>query len=102
MPTPLEMLETLIGFDTTSAKSNLDLIRFVQTYLADHGIDSTLVHNKDKSKANLWATVGPKQPGGVCLSGHTDVVPVAGQPWDTDPFQMTLIWRLIIPFIMIN
>jgi len=88
MPTPLEMLETLIGFDTTSAKSNLDLIRFVQTYLADHGIDSTLVHNKDKSKANLWATVGPKQPGGVCLSGHTDVVPVAGQPWDTDPFQM--------------
>jgi acetylornithine deacetylase len=88
MPTPLEMLETLIGFDTTSAKSNLDLIRFVQTYLADHGIDSNLVHNKDKSKANLWATVGPKQPGGVCLSGHTDVVPVAGQPWDTDPFQM--------------
>lgn len=88
MPTPLEMLETLIGFDTTSAKSNLDLIHFVQTYLADHGIDSTLVHNQDKSKANLWATVGPKQPGGVCLSGHTDVVPVAGQPWDTDPFEL--------------
>jgi acetylornithine deacetylase len=88
MPTPLEMLETLIGFDTTSAKSNLDLIRFVQTYLEDHGIDSALVHNHDKSKANLWATVGPKQPGGVCLSGHTDVVPVNGQPWDTDPFEL--------------
>ncbi|MDF1748114.1 MAG: acetylornithine deacetylase [Alphaproteobacteria bacterium] len=88
MPTPIELLETLIGFDTTSAKSNMDLIDFVQTYLAEYGVDSTLVHNEDQTKANLWATVGPKQPGGVCLSGHTDVVPVVGQPWDTDPFEL--------------
>ncbi len=89
MPTPVELLETLVGFDTTSAKSNMALIDWVRTYLDGHGIASTLVPNEDGTKANLWATVGPVREGGVCLSGHTDVVPVDGQPWDTDPFTLT-------------
>jgi acetylornithine deacetylase len=81
-----EMIEKLISFDTVSRHSNLDLIDFVADYLAGHGIASTRVFNEDKSKANLYATVGPVKEGGVVLSGHTDVVPVEGQPWDTDPF----------------
>ncbi len=89
MATPIELLETLVGFDTTSAKSNMDLIDWVRRYLTGFGVESTLVMNPDGNKANLWATVGPQQPGGICLSGHTDVVPVAGQPWDTDPFTLT-------------
>lgn len=89
MPTPVELLEALVGFDTTSAKSNMALIDWVRTYLDGHGIASTLVPNEDGTKANLWATVGPAREGGVCLSGHTDVVPVDGQPWDTDPFTLT-------------
>ncbi|MDW3204146.1 MAG: acetylornithine deacetylase [Alphaproteobacteria bacterium] len=89
MPTSVEILDTLVGFDTTSAKSNMALIDWVRTYLEAHGVTSTLVPNEDGTKANLWATVGPEREGGVCLSGHTDVVPVDGQPWDTDPFVLT-------------
>lgn len=89
MTHPVGLLETLVGFDTTSAKSNMALIDWVRDYLAGHGIDATLVPNEDGTKANLWATVGPSVEGGVCLSGHTDVVPVDGQPWDTDPFTLT-------------
>ena len=81
-----EMIEKLISFDTVSCNSNLALIDFVADYLAGHGIDSTRVFNEDKTKANLYATVGPLKEGGVVLSGHTDVVPVEGQPWDTEPF----------------
>lgn len=87
--TPVELLEKLVGFDTVSSKSNMELIRFVQDRLAAHGVEATLIPNEDGGKANLWATIGPVQPGGVCLSGHTDVVPVEGQPWDTDPFTLT-------------
>ncbi len=87
--TPVEMLEKLVGFDTVSSKSNMELIRFVQDRLGAHGIEATLIPNEEGTKANLWATIGPVQPGGVCLSGHTDVVPVEGQPWDTDPFTLT-------------
>lgn len=86
--TPVEILETLVGFDTTSAKSNMALIDWVREYLAAYGVKSTLVPNSDRTKANLWATIGPEVEGGVCLSGHTDVVPVDGQPWDTDPFRL--------------
>ena len=86
--TPREMLARLVAFDTTSVRSNLELIDFVAAYLADHGIDSTLVHNADATKANLIASVGPAAEGGVVLSGHTDVVPVAGQDWATDPFTL--------------
>jgi acetylornithine deacetylase len=83
-----EMIERLIGFPTVSRDSNMNLIHFVQQYLADLGVDSKLVPNADGSKANLYATVGPYEPGGVVLSGHTDVVPVDGQPWDSDPFSI--------------
>jgi acetylornithine deacetylase len=82
--TPLAMIERLVGFDTVSARSNLALIEFVRDYLAGHGVASRLVFHPSGEKANLLATLGPRRPGGVVLSGHTDVVPVDGQPWDTD------------------
>ena len=87
--TSLEMLRRLVAFDTTSRLSNLELIDFVRAYLAGHGIASELVPNEDGRKANLIATIGPDAPGGIVLSGHTDVVPVDGQPWDTDPWTLT-------------
>ncbi len=93
MPTPrftsTDMLAKLVAFDTTSRNSNLELIGFVQDYLSAYGVASTLVHDETGQKANLWATIGPDVAGGVVLSGHTDVVPVDGQPWETDPFVLT-------------
>ncbi|MTI11342.1 acetylornithine deacetylase [Curvivirga aplysinae] len=86
--TSREMIEKLIGFNTTSSLSNLPLIEFVEEYLKSHGVESQRVYNEDKTKANLYATVGPKTEGGVVLSGHTDVVPVDGQPWETDPWSI--------------
>ena len=85
---PIEMIERLVSFDTTSRESNLALIHFVRDYLASHGVDSTLIHDESGNKANLYATVGPAGVPGVALSGHTDVVPVDGQPWDSDPFSL--------------
>ena len=85
----IELLNTLIGFDTISYKSNLELIEFIQSYLSSYGIDSTLIHDESGKKANLYATIGRTDIGGVMLSGHTDVVPIAGQDWDTDPFSLT-------------
>ena len=85
----IELLNTLIGFDTTSYNSNLELIEFIQSYLSSYDIDSTLIHDESGKKANLYATIGRTDIGGVMLSGHTDVVPVAGQDWDTDPFSLT-------------
>ncbi len=87
--TPLEMITKLISFDTVSRNSNLNLIDYVADYLAEYGVTSQKIYNDDKSKANLFATVGPDVDGGIILSGHTDVVPVDGQPWDTDPFTVT-------------
>ena len=84
-------LEQLVAFDTTSFKSNLPLVAYLQDFLARHGVRSELVHNDERTKANLWATIGPERDGGVVLSGHTDVVPVAGQEWDTDPFRLTQV-----------
>jgi len=86
--TPLEMIERLIGFPTVSTDSNLALIDYARSYLAGHGIDSRLTFDADHRKANLFATIGLNCAGGVVLSGHTDVVPVAGQPWQTDPFRL--------------
>jgi acetylornithine deacetylase len=83
-----EMLERLVAFPTVSRDSNLDLIGFVQDYLAGHGVESRLVHDADGAKANLYALIGPSVPGGVVLSGHTDVVPVDGQNWTSDPFRV--------------
>jgi len=86
--TPVEMIAKLCSFDTVSSKSNLDLIHWVRDYLAGFGIEAQLVPNESGDKANLFATIGPMAEGGVILSGHTDVVPVDGQPWDTDPFEV--------------
>lgn len=87
--TPREMLETLVAFPTVSSESNLDLISFVEAYLAAHGVETHRVVSDCGTKANLYATVGPETPGGVVLSGHTDVVPIEGQDWHSDPFELT-------------
>lgn len=84
--TTLEILARLIGFDTTSHLSNLDLIEFVEDHLSRHGVASRRIPSDDGSKTNLLASIGPETTGGVVLSGHTDVVPVAGQDWTSDPF----------------
>ncbi len=80
------ILDQLIAFDTTSRGSNLALIEWVESYLADHGISSQRVANESGDKANLHATCGPAVEGGVILSGHSDVVPVDGQAWSSDPW----------------
>ena len=82
----LDLIKKLVSFDTTSRDSNLALIDHVREYLAGFGVESQLVHNEDGRKANLYATLGPKDKAGILLSGHTDVVPVDGQDWKTDPF----------------
>lgn len=88
MTSSLHHLETLIGFPSVSRDSNLDLIAYVRDVLAALGIESMLVHNEDGRKANLWATIGPGGVPGIVLSGHTDVVPVEGQAWSSDPFRL--------------
>ncbi len=87
-PAALRILETLIGFDTTSRHSNLALIRWVEGYLDTYGVPHRRVPNADGTKTNLAALIGPAIDGGVVLSGHTDVVPVDGQAWSTDPFRL--------------
>ncbi|MGF7158790.1 acetylornithine deacetylase [Rhodoligotrophos appendicifer] len=87
--TAVEMLDRLVAFDTTSRLSNLALIAFVQDYLSGWGVESLVIPNEDNTKASLYATIGPKDRGGIALSGHTDVVPVEGQDWHTDPFTLT-------------
>jgi acetylornithine deacetylase len=83
---PREMLESLVSFPSVSNVSNLPIIGFIQEYLASHGVESHRVYDATGEKANLYANIGPEVEGGVILSGHTDVVPVVGQDWDTDPF----------------
>ncbi|CAJ1990641.1 glutamamyl carboxypeptidase [Leishmania donovani] len=86
-----EWLAKIISFDTTSRNSNLPMVEYVRDYLRSVGVASTFVYNPEKTHANLWATLpgenGAMQ-GGIVLSGHTDVVPVDGQKWDSDPFTM--------------
>jgi acetylornithine deacetylase len=89
MQSTLEYLEKLVAFPTVSRDSNLALINFVSAELRNLGIAATLVHNEDGRKANLWATIGPPDRPGIALSGHTDVVPVEGQNWSSDPFQLS-------------
>lgn len=86
--TSREMLERLIAFDTTSCYSNLELIDWVRDYLDGYGITSALIHDVTKNKANLHAVIGPAEEPGIVLSGHTDVVPVEGQEWNSDPFKL--------------
>jgi len=85
----IEILRALVGFDTTSRGSNLALIDWVEAYLAQHGVTSRRIASHDGDKSNLLASVGPAVEGGVVLSGHTDVVPVDGQPWTSEPFTLT-------------
>jgi acetylornithine deacetylase len=82
----LQLIERLVGFDTESSKSNLPLIEFVEDYLRQLSVPFERVPNADGNKAAIFATVGPMSDGGIVLSGHTDVVPVAGQSWTSDPF----------------
>jgi acetylornithine deacetylase len=84
-----DLLASLIGFDTTSRESNLHLIEFVRDYLSQLDVPCTLIFNEDRSKANLFATLGPDDRPGIVLSGHTDVVPVDGQAWTVPPFELT-------------
>jgi len=83
----VDILKRLVAFDTTSRNSNLELIHYIRDYLAGFGVDARLVFNDEGSKANLFATIGVNIPGGVVLSGHTDVVPVDGQDWSSNPFE---------------
>ncbi len=87
----LELLARLVAFDTTSHKSNLGIVAFIEDYLASHGVGATRVPTPDGQKSSLYATIGPAGVPGVGLSAHTDVVPVDGQVWTSDPF--TLVER---------
>ena len=84
-----ELLARLVGFATVSRDSNLELIGFIRDYLASHGVHSELIYNPERTKANLFASIGPEDRGGVVLSGHTDVVPVDGQAWSVEPFVLS-------------
>lgn len=88
----IDWLTKLIQLDTTSRHSNLELIQVVMDWLKQHGFDCHLIHDPLEPKANLFATLVPangRKEGGLILSGHTDVVPVDGQQWDSDPFSLT-------------
>ncbi|HGG06499.1 MAG TPA: acetylornithine deacetylase [Aliiroseovarius sp.] len=84
--TAREILDKLVAFPTVSRDSNLAIIDWIEDYLAGFGVKAHRVYNDDGTKANIYANVGPEVAGGVVLSGHTDVVPVDGQDWSTDPF----------------
>lgn len=85
----IAILGKLVSFDTTSRLSNLALIDWVEAHLAGQGVASRRIASPDGDKANLLASIGPPVAGGIILSGHTDVVPVDGQPWTSDPFVLT-------------
>ncbi|WP_299848475.1 acetylornithine deacetylase [uncultured Roseovarius sp.] len=84
-----DILARLIAFDTVSRNPNIDLMTYVTGLLSEVGVEATLIPNAQGTKANLLATIGPKDGGGVMLSGHTDVVPVEGQDWTRPAFELT-------------
>ena len=84
----IDLLAELVGFETVSTASNLDLVDHVAGYLDHHGVKALLSKDEGDEKANLFATIGPEVDGGIVLSGHTDVVPTTGQDWATPPFEM--------------
>ncbi len=86
----IAMIERLIAFPTVSRDSNLGMIEWIRDYLAGLGVSSRLTYDGTGKKANLFATLGEGSKPGLILSGHTDVVPVQGQAWDTDPFKATI------------
>ena len=85
----IDILKTLIGFQTVSGKPNIEIIEFIQGYLGDCGLRSTIDTSSDGMQANLYCTLGPEDRSGIALAGHTDVVPVEGQNWSTDPWLLT-------------
>ena len=85
----IKLLKDLISFDTTSYKSNLDLITYITKYLDSYKIKSNLIHDTTGKKANLYATIGSNKDDGIMLSGHTDVVPADNRNWTSDPFSLT-------------
>jgi len=89
MDRAVDILDKLIAFPTVSRDGNWDLIRYVADLLAEAGIEARLFPGEAGDRASLFATIGPEGPGGVVLSGHTDVVPVDGQDWTCDPFRMS-------------
>ncbi|MGC1441571.1 MAG: M20/M25/M40 family metallo-hydrolase, partial [Burkholderiaceae bacterium] len=88
-PDPIPLLETLVAFDTVSSNSNIALIDWSANWLDQAGFRTTVQQSPDGKHANLFASIGPDDVPGVILSGHSDVVPVQGQPWTTDPFKLT-------------
>ncbi|MFK7746920.1 MAG: M20/M25/M40 family metallo-hydrolase, partial [Kordia sp.] len=83
------ILSELVSFPVLGGESNLSIIHWIQAYIESNGIATTLAPNEEHTKASLHCRIGPAVDGGVILSGHTDVVPVKGQTWDTDPFTLT-------------
>lgn len=89
--TAKEILTKLVSFDVLSTQNNIELVNWISTYVKSYGVDVVSIYNEDKTQASLHCRIGPEVDGGVILSGHTDVVPVKGQPWNTDPFTLTEI-----------
>ncbi|TKI06051.1 acetylornithine deacetylase [Martelella alba] len=85
----MAILQRLVAFPTLSRQTNLPLVDYVESYLADYGVTARRVYSEDGLRANLYATLGVADRGGLCFSGHSDVVPTAGQPWRSDPFELT-------------
>lgn len=85
----IQILERLVSFDSISGRPNHDIVGYIKSYLEEQGLDVTLSYDEDGTRANVFATIGPQVDGGVVLNGHTDVVPVDGQDWTTDPFALT-------------
>lgn len=84
-----QILEKLVSFSVLGGESNTSIITWIKEYIESHGIKTTLVPNEDNTKASLHCRIGPAVDGGFILSGHTDVVPVKGQDWTTNPFELT-------------
>ena len=84
-----DILKKLVSFPVLGGQSNLSIINWIKDYIEEYGIETQLVHNPEETKASLHCRIGPEVDGGFILSGHTDVVPVAGQDWDTDAFTLT-------------
>ncbi len=85
----IEILERLVGFETISGRPTHDIVDYITNYLSAHGLTASLSYDAAGERANVFATIGPEIDGGVVLNGHTDVVPVEGQVWHTDPFRLT-------------
>lgn len=86
--TAKEILAKLVSFDVISTQNNIPLVNWISNYIKSYGIETVYVYNKDKTQASLHCRIGTSVDGGIILSGHTDVVPVTGQLWDTNPFEL--------------